>query len=91
MKICVCGGGERPRVFYLGGRRLPVVAVLGAWGDAGARCYEVSVEDGRRFVLRHDSATGRWELVAVYGSTSRAAAASGSLRFPGSTNRYPAS
>ncbi|HEY2337153.1 MAG TPA: hypothetical protein VGI18_07305 [Burkholderiales bacterium] len=91
MKICVCGGGEQPRVFYLGGRRLPVVAVLGAWADGGARCYEVSVEDGRRFVLRHDSATGRWELTAVYSATSHGSAASAPLRSPKSTNRYSVS
>ncbi len=70
MKICVYGpsrgGEEQPRVFYLGARRLPVVAVVGRWPEGNARCYEVSVEDGRRFVLRHDPATGLWELAAVY-------------------------
>jgi len=72
MRICVygpaSGGEEQPRVFYLGGRRLPVVAILGRWLDGGQRCYEVSVGDGRHFVLRHDSATGQWELAAVYGA-----------------------
>jgi len=71
-------------VFYLGGRRLPVVTVVSAWADAAANYYEVSVEDGRRFVLRHDSATGRLELAAVY----RAASA---IRSPKSTNRYSVS
>jgi hypothetical protein len=85
MKICVCGGGQQPRGFYLGGRRLLVVAVLGAWADGAVHCYEVSVEDGRRFVLRHDSATGRWELAAVY------KAASAPLRSPKSMNRYSVS
>jgi hypothetical protein len=70
MKICVYGpsrgGEEQPSVFYLGARRLPVVAILGSWLEAGRRCYEVSVDDGRRFVLRHESATGHWELAAVY-------------------------
>jgi hypothetical protein len=70
MRICVYGtsrgGEERPSVFYLGGRRLPVVAVLGRWLDAGRRCYEVSVDDGRRFVLAHEPVTGQWELAAVY-------------------------
>mgnify|MGYP006206294991 CR=1 FL=1 len=27
---------------------------------------EVSVDDGRRFVLRHEPTTGHWELAAVY-------------------------
>jgi hypothetical protein len=70
MKICVYGpsrgGEEQPQVFYLGARRLPVVAIIGRWLDGGHRCYEVSVDDGRRFVLRHEPATGRWELAAVY-------------------------
>ena len=70
MKICVYGpsrgGEEQPMVFYLGARRLPVVAITGRWRDGGYRCYEVSVDDGRRFVLRHEPATGRWELAAVY-------------------------
>jgi len=70
MKICVygpaSGGEEQPKVFYLGARRLPVVAIVGRWADGNRRCYEVSVGDGRRFVLSHDPATGRWELAAVY-------------------------
>jgi hypothetical protein len=71
MKICVYGppgdGGEQqPRVFYLGARRLSVVAVLGCWLEAGHRCYKVSVGDGRHFVLRHEPVAGLWELAAVY-------------------------
>ena len=70
MKICVygpsSGGEQQPRVFYLGARRLPVVAIVGRWLDGSHRCYEVSVDDGRRFVLRHDPASGSWELAAVY-------------------------
>jgi hypothetical protein len=70
MRICVYGpsrgGEEQPSVFYLGGRRLPVVAILGRWLEDGRRCYEVSVDDGRRFVLRHEPVTGQWELAAVY-------------------------
>jgi len=79
MKICVygpsSGGEEQPRVFYLGARRLQVVAIVGRWLDGGHRLYEVSVEDGRRFVLRHDPATGRWELAAVYRAGHAAARA----------------
>ena len=72
MRICVYGpdrdGQERPQVLYLGARRLPVVAVLRCWQDAGERCYEVSVDDGRHFVLRHAPLTGLWQLAAVYSS-----------------------
>lgn len=72
MKICVLsrtgrGGGCDPQVFHLGSRRLPVVAVLEQWTEAEQRYFKVRVEDGRRFVLRHDPATGAWELAAAYG------------------------
>lgn len=72
MKICVTsrtrrGGKYDPRVFYLGSRRHPVVAVLEEWTEAQYRLFKVRVEDGRRFVLRHDPTTGAWELAAAYG------------------------
>jgi len=72
MKICVLsrtgrGGQYDPQVFHLGQRRLPVVAVLEQWTDAQHRYFKVRVEDGRRFVLRHDATTGAWELAAAYG------------------------
>jgi hypothetical protein len=71
MKICVLsrtgrGGKYDPQVFHLGRRRLPVVAVLEQWTEAQHRYFKVRVEDGRRFVLRHDPATGAWELAAAY-------------------------
>jgi hypothetical protein len=72
MKICVLSRmGRRgecdPHVFHLGQRRLPVVAVLDQWTEASHRYFSVRVQDGRRFVLRHDPATGEWELAAAYG------------------------
>jgi len=36
---------------------------------------KVRVDDGRRFVLRQDSATSEWELVAAYGGGRLPAAA----------------
>ena len=79
MKICVYGPGtdgkQQPRVFYLGARRLPVAAICGTWLDAGHRFYEVSVDDGRRFVLRHEPQSGQWELVGVYRAGQPAARA----------------
>lgn len=78
MRICVYGplrgGEEQPSVFYLGARRLPVVAILRRWQEGANHCYEVSVHDGRRFVLRREPATGRWELAAVYQARSAARA-----------------
>src|SRR6202008_3195198 len=56
MRICVHSnrgsrGEESPCAFYLGGRRLPVLAVLERWQDATHHYHEVMVDDGRRFVL----------------------------------------
>jgi len=71
MRICVYGcpgkGGEaEPHVFYLGARRLPVVAILDRWRDEAHRYFEVTADDGRCFLLRHAAASGHWELAAVY-------------------------
>ena len=71
MKISVYGypghrGEQEPQVFYLGERRIPVVAILDRWLDTGRRYFEVSVSDGRRFVLRHEPSSDHWELAAVY-------------------------
>ena len=70
MKICVLSrdrqGQLDPHVFHLGSRRLPVVAVLEQWAEPPYRYFLVRVEDGRRFVLRHDRALGEWQLAAAY-------------------------
>ena len=75
MRICVMAyrkptGDEQPAAFYLGGRRLPVTAVMERWSEGPARYYEVRVEDGRRFVLRHDPPTRVWSLAAVYAASA---------------------
>jgi hypothetical protein len=72
MKIrveCYAGqrGEEEPRAFHLGGRRLPVTEILDRWLDPAYRYFKVGIEDGRQFVLRHDEATGQWELAALVG------------------------
>ena len=77
MKICVYGcpgrGGEsEPHVFYLGARRLPVVAILDRWKDSSHQYFEVKAEDGRCFLLRHASGCDQWELAAVYRADQRA-------------------
>ena len=73
MRICVYGcpgkGGEsEPHVFYLGARRLPVIAILDRWRDAGHHYFEVKAEDGRCFLLRHAPTSDDWELAGVYRS-----------------------
>lgn len=78
MKICVHSNRgprseETPCAFYLGGRRLPVLAVLERWTDSTHSYYEVMVDDGRRFVLRLQSGTHTWELAAVFGPVKKPA------------------
>lgn len=60
-------GEEEPRSFTLGETRFPVVEIVDRWLDPAHRYFKVRVADGRRFVLRHDSASGEWELAALVG------------------------
>lgn len=74
MKISVLSSpGTRgevvPRCMHLGGRRVPVVAILDRWQETAHRYYQVRDLDGRRFVLRYEPESGSWELTAVYGRT----------------------
>jgi hypothetical protein len=72
MKICVltnpgAHGEQEPRAFQLGGRRVPVIAILDRWEAPAHHYFQVRDYEGRRFVLKHDPQTGTWELEAVYG------------------------
>jgi len=60
-------GEEEPRAFTLGERRFEVLAVEDRWLHPEHRYFKVLVEDGRRFVLRHDSLSDAWELAALVG------------------------
>jgi hypothetical protein len=60
-------GEEEPRAFTLGERRFAVLEILDRWLDPEHRYFKVKVDDGRMFVLRHDAASGSWELAALVG------------------------
>jgi hypothetical protein len=60
-------GEEEPRAFALGERRFEVVEILDRWLDPQHRYFKVKTDDGRRFILRHDSRSGEWELAALVG------------------------
>ena len=66
--LCNAGphGEETPWAFHLGGRRLSIISVVSRWTDAPHRYFEVRVDDGRRFVLRHEMPARCWELAAVF-------------------------
>lgn len=74
MRICVHSnrgprGEDTPCAFYLGGRRLPVLALLERWNDGTHFYFEVMVDDGRRFVLRLQPTLRCWELAAVFAAS----------------------
>lgn len=59
---------EEPRAFTLGGTRLAVVAIFDRWIAPEHRYFKVKAEDGRTLVLRHDTASGDWELAGLAGT-----------------------
>jgi hypothetical protein len=61
-------GDEEPRAFVLGSRRFAVLEVVDRWIDPSHRYFKVRVDDGRQFILCHDSASGAWELAGLVGS-----------------------
>ena len=71
MNICVQTspgrrGEAKPRVFYVGARRLIVATILDSWSDHPYLYFEVSCDDARRFWLRYDTARQAWELAGVF-------------------------
>jgi hypothetical protein len=84
MKIqveCYAGyrGEEEPRAFTLGATRLAIVAVLDRWMAPEHRYFKVKAEDGRTLVLRHDTASGDWELAGLVGQERPAPAGAKTL------------
>jgi len=82
MKLQVeCGAGYQgnpePFAFWLGEHRHTVRAILDRWFAPAQRWFRVDGDDGHRYVLRHDEATGTWELAAY---TAREAGAPGILQ-----------
>ena len=66
---CYAGysGEQEPRSFVLGERRFSVLEILDRWLEPGARYFKVKADDGRTFILRHDSVNELWELAALVG------------------------
>jgi hypothetical protein len=56
-------GEETPRSFYLESRRIEVLEVLDRWLAPDHRYFKLRGDDGAVYILRHDSAAGRWELI----------------------------
>ncbi len=71
---CYAGyrGEEEPRAFWLGERRFEVIELQDRWLHPQHRYFKVRVDDGRRFILRHDAPSGDWELAGLVGPERRA-------------------
>lgn len=63
---CYAGyrGEQEPLAFWLGERRLAVRAIVDRWFAPTQRWFQVDADDGHTYVLRHDEATGHWQLAA---------------------------
>jgi hypothetical protein len=56
------GGEEEPRRFTRGGVPVEIAAILDRWLDPRHRYFKVRGADGTVSMLRHDVASGEWEL-----------------------------
>jgi hypothetical protein len=73
MKIkveCYAGyrGEQEPRAFTLGETRFAVIEILDRWMAPGYRYFKVEADDGRTLLLRHDTASGDWQLAGLVGT-----------------------
>lgn len=61
---CYAGhrGEETPRCLFLGDRRVEVLAIADRWLAPDHRYFKVEGDDGGTYILRHDVASGRWEM-----------------------------
>ncbi|PTR16142.1 hypothetical protein C8R31_102156 [Nitrosospira sp. Nsp2] len=57
-------GAQEPLAFWLGERRLAVHALTDRWYAPEQRWFRVHADDGSMYVLRHDEASGTWEIAA---------------------------
>ena len=62
---CYAGhrGEQTPRRFFLGERVIEVRRVIDQWLAPDHRYFKVEGPRGQNYILRHDCASDRWELV----------------------------
>ena len=61
---CYAGsrGEEEPRAIVTGKTRVAVDEIVDRWLDPAHRYFKVRGSDGNLYMLRHDEASGGWEL-----------------------------
>ena len=55
-------GEEAPQRLHLGQRQVEVRETLDRWLDPAYRYFKLRGDDDGIYILRHDLATGHWEL-----------------------------
>jgi hypothetical protein len=78
---CYAGhrGEETPRRVSFDGRTVALVELLDCWLAPDHRYFKMRTEDGATYILRHDAASGRWELT-LYQAPPRPMAEPGGAR-----------
>lgn len=61
---CYAGyrGEETPRRFFLADRRIEVSEIIDRWLAPDHRYFKVRGDDGARYILRQEAASGQWQL-----------------------------
>ena len=59
------GGDLEPSVVWFGARRVGVRAIVDRWFAPATRWFRIDGDDGQLYVVRHDEASGEWELAAL--------------------------
>ncbi len=59
------GGEAEPLAVWFGSRRVGVRAIVDRWFAPHRRWYRIDADDEQLYVLRHDEATGEWDLAAL--------------------------
>ncbi len=68
--VCYAGyrGEQEPRRFSFVGRDFEVVEIVDRWLDPRHRYFKVTADDEGTYLLRHDVASGEWEVrILLYG------------------------
>ncbi len=62
---CYAGyrGEETPQRFFLQDRPIEVVRVIDRWLAPDHRYFKIRGDDDATYILRHDIASGQWELI----------------------------
>jgi hypothetical protein len=61
---CYAGhrGEEIPVRFFIKERRIEIIEIIDRWLSPDHRYFKVRGDDGARYIIRHDTDSGNWEL-----------------------------